>query len=121
MKNAFARIGQTCAFGLVVAGAMLAGSISPVTVNLPHDVTVGSTTLPSGQYTITSIDMRDGNEYFVVRPEHGAAVTLPAYKIDARDVANKTEVTLQKDGSAWRLDKIFVQGDANAYQFEDQK
>jgi hypothetical protein len=118
MKKAFALIGQTCAFGLLIAGSMLAGMVNPVTVTLPHDVTVGSTLLPSGQYTISSVDMSDGNEFFVVRNAQGAAITLPAYKIDARDLPNKTRVTIQKDGNTWRLDKLFVAGDATGYQFE---
>jgi len=122
MKNAFSRIGQTCVFGVLMAGAMFAASVDRVTVTLPHAVTVGATTLPSGDYTLSAIDMGDGTEYFVMRSEHGTAVTLPAYRIDAAEAAGKTQVTLQKDGDLWRLDKLFVHGDDNSgYQFLDQK
>jgi len=122
MKNAFSRIGQTCVFGVLMAGAVFAGSVERVTVNLPHAVTVGATTLPSGEYTLSAIEMSDGNEYFVIRSEHGPAVTLPAQKIDASETADKTRVTIQKDGDLWRLDKIFVHGNDNSgYQLIDQK
>ena len=64
-------MGRTCArlsiAGGLLAGALLAGSVNPVTVTLPHAVTVGSATLPSGKYTISSVDTGDGGEpYFVV-------------------------------------------------------
>jgi hypothetical protein len=121
MKNAFSRIGQTCAFGVLMAGAMLAGSIDPVTVTLPHAVTVGSTTLPEGQYTLSAIDMNDGNEYFVMRSAHGPAIALSAQRIDGQDKASKTQVTLEKDGDSWRLGKLFIQGNNNGFQFFDQK
>lgn len=121
MKNAFSRIGQTCVFGVLMAGAMFAASVDRVTVNLPHAVTVGATTLPSGPYTLSAIDMGDGSEYFVMRSERGLAITLPAMKIDPAEAAGRTQVMLQKDGDLWRLDKLFVHGDANAYQFFDQK
>jgi hypothetical protein len=122
MKNAFSRIGQTCVFGVLMAGAMFAGSVNRVTVTLPHAVTVGATTLPSGEYTLSAIDMGDGNEYFVIRSGNTPAITLPAQKIDASEAAGKTQVTLQKDGDLWHLDKVFVHGSDNSgYQFLDQK
>lgn len=121
MKNAFSRIGQTCVFGVLMASAMFAASVDRVTVTLPHAVTVGATTLPSGTYNLSAIDMGDGSEYFVMRSEHGLAVTLSAMKIDPSEAAGKTQITIQKDGDLWHLDKLFVHGDNNAYQFFDQK
>jgi len=121
MKNAFSRIGQTCVFGVLMAGAMLAGSIDRVTITLPQAVTVGSTMLPSGEYTLSPVDMGDGNEYFVIRSEHGAAISLTARKIDAEETDGKAQVTLQKDGDSWHLDKLFVPGSSVGYQFVDRK
>jgi hypothetical protein len=122
MKNAFSRIGQTCVFGVLMASAMFATSVDRVTVTLPHAVTVGTTTLPRGEYTLSAIDMGDGTEYFLMRSEHMPTVTLPAYRIDPSEASGKTQVTLQKDGDLWRLDKLFVHGSDNSgYQFIDQK
>jgi hypothetical protein len=115
MKNAFLRVGQTCALGVLMAGAMLAGSIHPVTLTLPYAVTVGSTTLPSGQYTLSSIDLSDGNEYFMVRSGNGAVFTLPVVRIDSNEAEGKTQVKFQKEGNSWHFDKIFVAD--NGYQF----
>jgi hypothetical protein len=72
MKNAFSRIGRRCArlagAGGLLTGALLAGPLGPVTVLLPRAVTVGSTTLPSGQYTISGMNMSGGGEeYFLMR------------------------------------------------------
>jgi hypothetical protein len=123
MKNAFSRIGRTCAqvamAGGLMAGVMLAGEVNPVTVTLPHAVTVGSTTLPSGDYTISSVDMADG-ELFVVRSANNPTVSLLAEKIGSPD-QNKTEVVFTKDGDNWRFDKLFLQGDETGYQFINVK
>jgi hypothetical protein len=130
MKNAFSRMGQTCASaifkgaiaGALATGALFAASISPVTVMLPETVTVGATTLPSGEYTISSVDLNDGNSWFVVRSEHGQTVTtLHAQRINPTASENKTQVTLEKDGNAWHFDKLFIRGDESGYQFTDQK
>lgn len=120
MKNVFSRIGYTCAFGFAIAGSMLAGAIHPVTVTLAHPVTIGSTTLPSGDVTISAIEINDGNGYVVMRSQTGQTVTLPAQKSDTL-TPGKTELTLQKDGNAWRLEKVSINGDNGGYQFFDEK
>jgi hypothetical protein len=130
MKNAFSRMGQTCAStifkgaiaGALATGALFAASISPVKVTLPEAVTVGSTTLPSGEYTISSVDLNDGNSWFVVRSDRGQAITtLHAQRINPTASEHKTRVTLEKDGAAWHFDKLFIRGDESGYQFTDQK
>jgi hypothetical protein len=126
MKNAFVRFGRTCVSVVAVSGlaavALLAGQVSRVTVTLPHAVTVGSTTLPSGEYTISSVDMSDRDEYFIVRGDHTPTVTLTAHKIDsAPDLSGKTAVVFSQDGDQWHFDKLFVKGDDTGYQFLNAK
>jgi hypothetical protein len=89
-------------------------------VTLPYAVTVGSTTLPSGQYTISSVDMAGGNDLFVMRSPNSPAVSLLAQRIDGQD-QNGTQVMLARDGDTWRLDKLFIQGDDTGYQFVNVK
>ena len=77
MTNAFSRMGRMCA-SVIFGGALLAGSLfagQTVYVTLPHAVTVGSTTLPSGQYSLTTLEMSDGNEYFF----HNSACTATRF------------------------------------------
>jgi hypothetical protein len=125
MKNAFARFGRICVSVVVGTGlaavGLMAGSVNRVTVTLPHPVTVGSTTLPQGTYSISSLDMSDGSEYFIVRGDHTPSVTLQAQKIDADDQSDKTQVILTQDGSEWRFDKLFVEGVGTGYQFVNLK
>lgn len=124
MKNAFLRAGYTCVSMLVAGGLMtaglFAGQAKPVVVNLPHSVTVGNTVLPSGEYTISSLDMANGNEYFVVRSAGSATVTLQAQKLSANDNL-ATQVVLTKDGDTWRFDKMFIQGQDEGFQFVNGK
>jgi hypothetical protein len=127
MKNAFVRFGRTCVSGLVsviiggglIAGGLMAASPTRINVTFPHAVTVGSTTLPSGNYTISTLDMSDG-EYFVIRGEGALVVTLQAMKIDP-DQLDKTQVIFSQDGDTWHFEKLFVQGDGTGYQFLNGK
>jgi hypothetical protein len=121
MNNAFVRFGMKCVSGVVVTGALLVSSLMAATPNrimvtLPHAVTVGNTTLPSGSYTISNLDMADG-EYFVIRSANSAAVaTIQAMKITA-NTSDKTQIQFSQDGDTWRFDKMFVEGDGTGYQF----
>jgi hypothetical protein len=127
MNNAFVRFGRKFAFGVVATGALMASSLmaasnqTRITVNLPHSVTVGSTTLPSGSYTISTLDMFDG-EYFVIRSAatQNAVATIQAQKIDAAET-DKTEIRFSKDGDQWHFDKMFIEGDGVGYQFVSGK
>jgi hypothetical protein len=114
MKNFISRI-AVC--GILAAGAMFAGSINEVTVTLPHSVTVGSTTLPSGSYTISAIEMAAGDEYFVVRGEKTAPVVLQSMKAESAAAAPKTTITFTQDGDTWRFDKLAIAGESTSYEF----
>jgi hypothetical protein len=99
-----------------MAAALLAGNVNEIGVTLPHAVTVGSTTLPSGHYTLSSFEM-GSEEYFVVRSDRGSAVaTLQAQTIDG-DGAAQTKVVFSKDGEVWHFDKLELAGDGASYQF----
>lgn len=127
MNNAFLRFGRTCVSGLaavvfggaVIASGLLASEPSRIQVTLPHAVTVGSTTLPSGKYTLSNLDMADG-EYFVVRGEGTPIVTLQAMRVEP-DQSDKTQVIFSQDGDKWHFEKLFIQGDGVGYQFVNLK
>jgi len=113
MNNFFARFAMG---GILAAGAMFAAQINDLTVTLPHAVTVGSTTLPGGTYTITPMQTSAGNEFFVVRGEKGAPVVLNAQKLDGA-AASKTELTFSEDGDTWHFEKLSIEGETTAYEF----
>jgi hypothetical protein len=122
MKNAFSRMGRTCAFlaiaGGLVAGSLMAGASEIVKLTLPHAVTVGSVTLPTGQYTISGLDMADGDQLLVVRSQNGhQVVTLQGLKSVETQPANKTEVQFTTDGDAWHFDKILIKGETDSFEF----
>lgn len=122
MNNAFLRMGRTCASliagGFLMAGLTLAAPVNPVTVNLPYPVTVGSATLPAGQYEMSNYDM-GGEEIFVIRGEHTSPVTVTAQRVESD--SDRTEVTLTKENDGWRLDKLTIAGEGEAFQFAGGK
>jgi hypothetical protein len=115
MNSLFSRIAIG---GILAAGAIFAASMNDLTVTLPHAVTVGSTTLPSGTYTISPMEIGDGTEYFVVRGNKMSPLVLPATKIDSSVAAPKTEVTLTESGDTWRLDKLSFEGEKTGFEFQ---
>ncbi len=122
MKNAFARFGKTLGSLVVVGGLMtcglFAGTTALVTVNLPHAVTVGSTTLPSGHYTISAVDMASGDDVLILRADKGnTTVTLQAQKSTLASNSDKTQVFVTRDGDTWNLDKMVIEGTDVSYQF----
>ncbi len=78
---------------------------------------MGSATLPVGQYTISGMEMSDGNEYFVVRGAQTAPVTLQARRIDATD-GGKTQVIFSREGESWHFENLFLDGNGTAYEFK---
>ncbi|MEP6715937.1 MAG: hypothetical protein ABJC09_10200 [Terriglobia bacterium] len=120
MKNAFLRAGYTCVSMLIVGGlttsGLFAGQTNPVVVTLPHAVTVGSTVLPSGEYTISSLDFSRGDGYFVIRSANSPAITLQAQKVTANENL-ATQVVFTRDGDTWHFDKLFIEGNKDGFQF----
>jgi hypothetical protein len=121
MKNAFMRFGLACVPVAMLTGLAIAGQVNRITVTLPHAVTVGSVTLPIGQYTISSLDISDGEKYFIVRGDHTPVVTIQGQKVDANDTTatTATQVMFSKDGDEWHFEKLFARG--FSYQFVNAK
>jgi hypothetical protein len=101
---------------ILAAGAMFAAQINDLTITLPHAVTVGSTTLPSGTYTLSPMEMGDGAEYFVVRGSKTGPVVLQTQKTEG-ETATKTAVTLTEDGDTWKFGSLSIEGAASGYEF----
>ena len=118
MKNAMLRIGYTCASILVASGLTMTAAKAEqhdiATVNLPEAVVVGSTTLPSGHYTITD----EGNDVFLVHNDNGDHAIVFGMKIETPRDSAKTEVVLKNDGEGFKLDKLYFQGTTEALDFE---
>jgi hypothetical protein len=119
MKNAFLRIGYTCA-SLLAAG----GFMTPVTaraemhdlayVTLAEPVVVGNTTLPGGHYTITS----ESDNVFLIHSDHGENEALVlGRRMETNDAAPRTEVVLKNDGESLRLDQLRFEGDTLGIDF----
>ena len=107
------------ATGLIAGTAFGAGSV--ITVNLPDAVNVGSTTLASGQYTITEYSVSSGRSLFVFRSDKGDTATVMGSRTADAPEAQKTAIVLSNEGGSLHLDKLFVEGDQTGIQFADTK
>ena len=105
----------------LVAGAAFASAGSTVTVNLPEAVTVGSTSLASGQYTITEYSISSGRSLFVFRSDKGDTASVVGSKTADASDDQKTSVVLSKEGGTLHVDKMFIAGDASGYQFAESR
>jgi hypothetical protein len=119
MKNAFLRIGYTCASLLVAGGFMTAVTAKAemhdlAYVTLAQPVVVGNTTLPGGHYTITS----EGDNVFLIRSDNGENEALVVGRhVETNDAAPKTEVVLKNDGESLRLDQLRFEGENSGIEF----
>ena len=112
MKNTLSII---LAGGILAASAMFASPLNEVTVNVPHEVTVGSTVLPAGAYTMLPYETSNGAEFFIVR-SNNTALVVPVQKVEGES-ATKTSVTFSEDGGAWHLGKLSIEGETTSYEF----
>jgi hypothetical protein len=111
------------------AVALYAAGDTSVNVTLPDAVSVGRTTLPAGNYTITEVAPGELQSTFVFRNGTGntAAVvearkTVSPTDVDSWGASQKTEVILTPDeGGKLHLNKMFIEGDTTGYRFVDTK
>ena len=104
---------------MLMAGAMTMNLASAETrdlasVDLPHAVVVGSTTLPSGHYTISET----GDDAFLIHSDNGVSAVVLGQRFDASSEADKTHVVLSGDDNALHLDKLFIGGESTGYEFQ---
>ena len=117
MKNATLRLSCKCAAILVTSGLAITASGAETrdlaTMNLRESIVVGSTTLPSGHYTITS----EGNDIFLIHADNGDHALLLGLRIERTGDSPKTVVVLKDAGQGLRLDKLYIGGRTEAYDF----
>ncbi len=122
--NALKNIGTKLAAAMIatglIAGAAFAAD-STVKVTLPEAVSLGGTTLASGQYSITETTLVGGASIVVFRDEKGDTTTAVAQRTAEPGVDQKTEVVLSHAAGKLHLDKMFIEGDSVGYQFADSK
>ena len=115
MKNAFLRIGYTSA-SLLIAGGLLTANAETrnlASVTLSQPVEVGSTTLPSGHYTISTL----GDDLFRIHSDNGATAIVTGHHIDTNNEAPKTEIILKQGTEGLRLDQLRFEGQTEGFEF----
>ena len=104
--------GAVACLGLVMGfeSAANAQSMESVKVTLPVDAKIGNISLPAGAYSIKELN----NSVLEIKSDakHGvnAFVTVMTISTPNQHAASKTSVTLKKEGDAYQLDSIFIEG-----------
>ncbi len=100
--------------GLGTAGAQ---DIQTVTVKFPFSVTVGSRTLPAGDYTISTFDFSSDAPIFLVRGAHGSAIAFATARTEAAPhTLTKDDVVLAVDGDKHILTQVRLQDTDSVYE-----
>lgn len=131
LRSMGAKIGVATmiATGLAASAALAAMNGNTVDITLPESVSIGSTTLPGGQYRISEIPLAGAQSMFVFRDDKGetAAVVTASKNVSPTDVnswggSQKTEIVLSpgEDGTLY-LNEMFVEGDSAGYRFLNLK
>ena len=90
-----------------------------IRVTLPHGATVGTTTLPAGDYTIRDLtDRGSSSAVFQILSEKGSSVTAVVMRISEPNNkrADHTQVILQHSGNTYQMDKIWLEGRDYGYE-----
>jgi hypothetical protein len=111
-------------FNVAIAACLSASAafaaVDSITVTFAQPVTLGSVTLPGGQYQVSESATSNGN-WFVFRSDKGETVAALASKTADAAPDQKTEVVLSHEGGALHVDKLFIEGDSAGYQFPESK
>lgn len=87
-------------------------------VTLTQETTVGTMTLPAGDYTITDLADHSGASMLVVRSSNGFRAVLLANRVE--DVRHQTtpesRVLLQHVGNKYELKTVWMQGRDYGFQ-----
>jgi hypothetical protein len=107
--------------GLLTAAAGMAQGpmYDRITVNLPYSVTINKTVLPPGDYEIRQDSSPTNNRILRFFSDKGMKFETTAMAIPALDnkTPEETSLMLEKYGSDYFLNKIWVQGKNYGYEF----
>jgi len=107
--------------GLLTAAAGMAQGpmYDKITVNLPYSVTINKTVLPPGDYEIRQDPSPTNNRILRFFTDKGMKFETTAMAIPALDnkTPEETSLKLEKYGSDYYLNKIWVQGKDYGYEF----
>lgn len=97
-------------------GVANAQDIQTVSVKFPYPVTVGSKTLPAGDYTISSFDSSSDAPIFLVRGTQGNAVALASARVSAgQHQLTKDDVVIEVTGNKHVLSQVRLQYSDSIY------
>jgi hypothetical protein len=105
---------------LAAAAGMAQGPMyDKITVKLPYSVTINKTVLPPGDYEIRQDPSPTNNRILRFFSDKGMKFETTAMAIPALDnkTPEQTSLTLDKYGSDYYLNKIWVQGKDYGYEF----
>lgn len=101
-------------FGLTVANAQ---DIQTMAVKFPFAVTVGSRTLPAGNYIISSFDSASDAPIFLVRGVGGSVVTFASARtVSAPHKLTKDDVVVEVSGGKHVLSQVRLQDSDSIYE-----
>jgi hypothetical protein len=92
---------------LLAAGAAFAQSVE-VRANVPFDFVVNHTTLPAGQYSITTIDR--GNMVLAIRGFKKGVMVLTAIPAEAASASDRGKLVFRCYGDRYFLAQIWTAG-----------
>ncbi|HVO97979.1 MAG TPA: hypothetical protein VMT15_07920 [Bryobacteraceae bacterium] len=91
-----------------LASAASAQSLESMKVKFPVDAKVGNISLPAGTYSITELT----NSVLEIRSDNkkGPSAFVTVMTVAARKPADKSKVVLKKEGDAYQVDTIWLEG-----------
>src|SRR5712692_10055953 len=119
MKRSLLALSVCLAAALGIATLPAAAQMQQtIKVTLPYAATVGTVTLPAGEFTI-GVESSDGNaSILTIRAASGATVEAMAMRILPPGIkqTEETKVVLRHVGNKYEIEKIWLADQAYGYQ-----
>ena len=86
-------------------------------VTFQHPVSVGSVTLPAGDYTIRELKASSSTPVLVFRSADGTSVSALASIVSEPNRETTDQVILRQVGDSYQLERIWLAGQNIGYEF----
>jgi hypothetical protein len=120
MHRSFASLVALALVGLVFSVAAPAQG-RRLTVSVPHAFTVGTETLPAGEYTIRRAGTADPRVFAVHCAETGRTAVVIATPDRSAGTAGATVLTFARYGEEYFLTSVASAGERCAYRFDSSE
>jgi hypothetical protein len=108
MKKKFLSFAMLASLFLtLMAISAAAQTLQPMTVTIPFDFTVGTTTLPAGTYTIDRTSVNTTEVFSIYDTDHQTQVVFNTHTVEAEALSAASRLQFRRHGDQYFLGQVW--------------